>query len=313
MTLKTIMFGTVFFWQWEEDFIIWLQGIGGTGAFQKFLVALNNFFSFLGEEYFAILVMGIVYWGIDKKKGEKLGLAVISSMVINTLIKNRFKRLRPWLSSDDIVLHREVTGYSFPSAHSSSASSLYSTLMAEFREHKWVKIPAIILPVLIALSRCYLGAHWPTDVLTGLLLGVVSCVVIELLMPRIKNKYILYLIFLIVGATGFFYCTTEDFFTNYGLLLGFSGAMLFDEKCVKFENTNKKLYMVLRTLFGGLVFVVTNLVLKTLIGSIFPEETFLYLLMRTVRYACVSFVTIGVSPFMFKPAEKKLDKIFKFN
>ncbi len=291
----------IFFWQWEENFIAWLQQFGG--SMQAFLVWLNNFFSFMGEEYVAVGVMGIIYWGIDKRKAERIGFAVISSMVCNTLIKNRFKRLRPWASSDKIELLREVDGYSFPSAHSSSASSLYPTLAAEYKDHKWLRIPAIVCPLLIAISRCYLGAHWPTDVITGLVMGLVFFAFAELVMPKIKNKYIVYIVVLAIGLTGMFYCTTEDYFTNYGLFLGFVTGMLFDDKVVRFENTKSIPTMIVRTICGGLLFFALNVLSKLVFGHIFEAGTFGYLLMRTVRYAIVVFLILGVYPAAFKPVE----------
>ncbi len=51
----------IFFWEWEESFIAWLQQFGAAEAVGKFLVWLNNAFSFLGEEYVAVGVMGVIY------------------------------------------------------------------------------------------------------------------------------------------------------------------------------------------------------------------------------------------------------------
>ena len=254
--------------------------------------------------------MGIIYWGIDKKKGERIGLAVVFSLVCNTLIKNRFRRIRPWASSDKISLLREVDGFSFPSAHSSSATSLYPTLAGEYKEHKWLRIPAVVVPILIAFSRCYLGAHWPTDVLTGLVMGLAFCALAEFVVPKVKNKYIVYCIMIVIGFFGMFYCTTEDYFTNYGILLGFSSGMFFEDKVVKFENTKKIPLIALRTVCGGVVFLVLNVLSKLLLGHVFPEGAFGNLVMRTVRYAIVVFCVIGVYPMAFKPVESFLTKIF---
>ncbi|MCR5585216.1 MAG: phosphatase PAP2 family protein [Lachnospiraceae bacterium] len=304
------MDGSVFFMEWEESFIAWLQQLGGEGGFKTFLVWLNNFFSFLGEEYFAVMVMGIVYWGIDKKKGERIGFAVVASLVGNTLIKNKFRRIRPWASSDKINLLREVDGYSFPSAHSSSATALYPTLAAEYKSKKWLRIPAILIPVLIAFSRCYLGAHWPTDVLCGLLLGLLFFALSEFVLKRIDNKYILYIIVGVIGVLGMFYCTTDDYFSNYGIYIGFCSGMLFDDKVVRFENTKSVPLIAIRTLCGGLIFFALNSLVKLLIGGIFPEDTFGFLLLRTVRYAIVVFLILGVYPALFKPVEGFFRKKF---
>ncbi len=301
---------TVYFFEWEERFIVWLQQLGGAGFFKTFLLWLNNFFSFLGEEYVAIGVMGIVYWGINKKKARTIGFAVLSSMVCNTLIKNRFKRLRPWISSDKIDLLRDVDGYSFPSAHSSSATALYPTLAAEYPEKKWLRIPAILFPLVIAASRCYLGAHWPTDVLCGLGLGLLFFAFAEFVLPRFKNEHMVYLAFLVIGLLGMFYCTTEDYFTNIGMYAGFCGAMIFDDKVVRFENTKSIPLMIIRTVCGAGAFLAFNTLFKLILGGIFAEGTFGILVMRTVRYAITVFLILGVYPAVFKPVEKFCANIF---
>ncbi len=306
------MDGVIFFFKWEESFIAWLQQLGGEGVVHGILVALNEFFSFLGEEYIAIGVMGLIYWGIDKKKAERIGFAVLSSLVCNALVKNRFKRIRPWASSEKIELLRPVDGYSFPSAHSSSATALYPTLAHEYRQKKWLRIPAIVLPTVIAFSRCFLGAHWPTDVLTGLLMGLAFFAIAEFVLPRVKSKYIVYGIMMLIGFIGMFYCVTEDYFTNYGIFTGFCGAMLFDDKAVKFENTKKPVMIVLRTLGGMALFFVLNIAAKALFGLIFTGENFAAMLGRTLRYAIVVFVILGVYPAVFRPVEKFFEeKILK--
>lgn len=302
----------IFFWEWEEKLIVWLQQIGGEGGLRAFFVWLNNLFSFLGEEYVAIGVMGVVYWGLDKKKAERIGFAVVSSLVCNAMIKNRFKRLRPYLSSDKISLLREVEGYSFPSAHSSSATALYPTLAGEYKEHRFFRVIAVAIPLLIGASRCYLGAHWPTDVITGLLLGLLFFALSEFIMPRVKNKWVIYAAAVLIGGIGLFYCTTEDYFTNYGILIGFCSGMLFENRFVNFENTKNIPLVIIRTFMGGVCFFVLNLLFKALLGNIFPDESFGSCVIRTVRYAMAVFLIIGVYPMIFKPVEgffaKKMSK-----
>ena len=53
--------GIVWFLPFEEQLIVWLQHLGEGTALQAVLVFLNNFFSFLGEEYVCIAAMGLLY------------------------------------------------------------------------------------------------------------------------------------------------------------------------------------------------------------------------------------------------------------
>lgn len=298
-----------FFFEWEEQLMIWLQQIGKGTFLQSFLLILNNFLSFLGEEYFSVFVLGLFYWGFDKRKGVRMGLTLLPSMLANNMIKNVVRRLRPFKCSEDIELLREVDGYSFPSAHSSSSAGIYMTLAGEYKDKKVFKVIAVAIPLLIAISRVFVGAHWPTDVLCGLLLGYAFYFITEFLLTIFKSARRVCLVFLVIGLAGFFYCTTDDFFSTYGMLLGFYFALVFEERFVKFENTKSVPLALVRTVFGGLTFVVSNLILKRLFGNGLGNE-YWYLLTRTIRYTLVCFICLGLYPMAFKPCEAWFSKKF---
>lgn len=109
------------------------------------------------------------------KRTRKLGLVCAVSLLIdvalvNGLIKNLVARTRPFVVNPDIVLIIPQPGeYSFPSGHAAASFSFVGALL--FSKSKlW--IPSCVLAVIIALSRLYLYVHYPTDVLGGLVLGL---------------------------------------------------------------------------------------------------------------------------------------------
>jgi undecaprenyl-diphosphatase len=112
--------------------------------------------------------------------------AVAIILVIDTVVviaaysalKVMFSRERPRLF-DKIAL---PTGYSFPSGHAMSAVGIYGVIAAALialypRARGPVIAAAIALIAMIGLSRIYLGVHWPSDVVGGLLGGVPPLVV----------------------------------------------------------------------------------------------------------------------------------------
>lgn len=297
--------GVIWFLPFEEQLIVWLQHLGEGTVLQTILFYLNNFFSFLGEEMICIAVMGFVYWGLDKKRGERIGAAIMLTNVSIGLLKNIFSRVRPWAASGSIELLRDVDGFSFPSGHSANCTALYPTTAYEFRERKWLRWVAVFVPLLCGISRCYVGAHWPTDVIVGLATGLLIFALVEAVLRSGFNKYIFYFILIAVSSVGLLYCTTNDYFNSYGMLIGFVFGLLFEQRFTRFENTGNLWLALLRTVMGGALYFVLSSLIKLLIGNLFPAGSMGYLLMRSVRYGLVVFLLVGVYPLAFR-LEKKL-------
>ena len=249
--------------------------------------------------------MGFVYWGLDKKRGERIGAAIMLTNVSIGLLKNIFSRVRPWAASGSIELLRDVDGFSFPSGHSANCTALYPTTAYEFRERKWLRWAAVFVPLLCGVSRCYVGAHWPTDVIVGLATGLLIFLMVEAVLRSGFNKFIFYFILIAVSSVGLLYCTTNDYFNSYGMLIGFVFGLLFEQRFTRFENTGNLWLALLRTVVGGALYFVLSSLIKLLIGNLFPAGSMGYLLMRSVRYGLVVFLLVGVYPLAFR-LEKKL-------
>lgn len=111
-----------------------------------------------------------------RKTGIMCALALIFSLVFtNFLIKPLVARIRPYDVMDALsILIEKPHDFSFPSGHSSAA---FATAWVMFRSlPKRLGIPAIIYAVLMAFSRLYFGVHYPSDVVGGIVLGVLYAV-----------------------------------------------------------------------------------------------------------------------------------------
>lgn len=93
------------------------------------------------------------------------GVSVLGSGLVAGALKWITQRERPEAMEE----HRHNT--SFPSQHASGAAAV-AVIIA--RRHPRLAAAAFALALLMGLSRIYLGRHFPTDVLTGLLLGAIS-------------------------------------------------------------------------------------------------------------------------------------------
>lgn len=124
----------------------------------------------------AMSVLLAVFWVRAKAWDWAVTLAasVPPVMLLNVLLKNIFARARPSFEQPLLVLH----SYSFPSGHTAGATAFYGVLAAFLicRTPSWrwrvaIALLALLMVALVGLSRVYLGAHYPSDVLAAMVAG----------------------------------------------------------------------------------------------------------------------------------------------
>ena len=306
--------GNVFYFGWEVALQEAVQRL-----FDGALTPVFSFFSAFGEEVILIAILGLLYWCLDKEFGKFVGTSVAMGVVFNPLIKNIFLRRRPYFDNPNIKCLRPVDGdadiydiaaqgFSFPSGHSTNGTAVYGSL-AVYTKKKLFWVIACILLFLIGFSRVFVGVHFITDVLCGWLLGSAIIAINSALRKRLSEAA-MYGILILVSLPGIFYCTSNDYFTGLGLMIGIFGGFLFEKRFVNFEGTKKPLMCIIRLVCGLGLFVGLNAVLKLPFSSAFLESgTTAAMLVRTARYAVVSFVDIAIYPMAFKLFDKtKADK-----
>jgi undecaprenyl-diphosphatase len=124
---------------------------------------------------------------VDRQRGWKATRAVAPALWLATAtvehpIKKWFRRRRPFISLiEAIIVGRKPGSYSFPSGHSAAA---FAGALLLAREYPARARSFFGLASLVAFSRIYLGVHYPGDVLSGSLLGMVLARIYSRLLGR---------------------------------------------------------------------------------------------------------------------------------
>lgn len=150
--------------QFGIAFIIRLQELGG------WLEIPMKFLSFLGSEIFFLLALPIIYWSVNANAGLRIGTILLFSGSLNDTLKLCFHGPRPYWFSTQVKALAAETSFGVPSGHAQIAVSLWG-MAASLVRRPWAWVAAIFVIFMIGLSRLYLAAHFPHDVLAGWALG----------------------------------------------------------------------------------------------------------------------------------------------
>lgn len=177
--------GTEFFPEW---FMVWDR---------YFFLLINKNFVFQPLDWFFMVIthVGLTYvwfafsaflW-FKKRKTEALLLFI--TIILTSLIilpeKIFIPRARPFQVLDARIFWIEE-GYSFPSGHTKNIF-VAATILS--KKNKKIRFPMYFLAIVVGLSRIYLGLHWPSDVLTGALIGWLTSLLILNFENKILDKF----------------------------------------------------------------------------------------------------------------------------
>ena len=242
-------------WDLQKDVVIWLQSFRNT--FTEFFF---SFVSFFGDPEFYIILLAFVYWVLNKKTGEYVAIALGTTVSLNNMLKGIFMINRPFQTYPEIENLRDyaATGSSFPSGHVQNSATLFFALAMFFKKH-YLWTLAIVLTILMMISRMFLGLHYPIDVVVGALLGLgVSWGVYWLFNRFDQHRNIVYTVIALAFLPAFFLIRENDFFRGYGILIGFIVAITFEKRYVNFPMAVSPLKKLLR--YGvGLVLIVATM------------------------------------------------------
>lgn len=309
------------------DVLYWLESIRN-----PFLDAIMSFFTILGSELPFIVIALLFFWCIDKKEGYYLFFLGFFGTIINQFLKLFFRIPRPWVKDPNFTIvesaRADAGGYSFPSGHTQNVTGTLGGI-ARWSKDWGVRILCIVVLLLTAFSRMYLGVHTPMDVGVSLIIATVLIFVFYPIMRRAAdNPKIMYLLLgamlalsfafvLYANLTSFSSVDAESWenviegrknsYTLFGALLGFCVAYPIERKYVRFSEKAVWWVQILK-LGGGLAGL---LAVKEGLKALFQAVGFTWLSANAIRYSVMVLFAALVWPLVFPHLNRLAAKVKK--
>ena len=138
--------------------------VRGLTAFMKFMTRVGD-----GPLWAILCALSFL---LNIYTGLALSLATLLQVILQQIVKHIFVRQRPYMTHDDIsIVINPPDRFSFPSGHTAGA---FVFVFIFYYFYPFLFAPMLIIATLIGFSRIYLGLHYPSDVLAGVLLGFIS-------------------------------------------------------------------------------------------------------------------------------------------
>jgi membrane-associated phospholipid phosphatase len=304
-----------------------LQSLGA------WLLAPMSFFSFLGTEQFYLFIAPALLWCLDAGLGLRMGLGLAISSSVNSILKLVFHSPRPYWVSERVQALASETSFGIPSGHAQNSVVVWG-LLAAWIHKTWAWIVAILLMLMIGLSRLYLGVHFLGDVLAGWLVGaLILWAILRLERPvlawlsrRSIGQQILAalaasLALVLLGVLARLalgeWQTPETWMTlarrapeaeiieplaisglvsQAGVFFGLALGGILLKRSGWFDAGGPALQRVLRYLIG----LVGVLAIYTVLGAIFPRgESLVPYLLRYLRYGLIGLWIAFIAPWLF--------------
>ncbi len=282
----------------------------------EFLDTLMYLITVLAGESLAIVIICWLYWCFDKKIAILSGLAYFASGIPVQGLKITFRVPRPWVRDPNFQPVKAAlsgaSGYSFPSGHTQTAASLYSTLFLTMKKKPLCLFFLLLIPA-VAFSRMYLGVHTPQDVGFALLISIPITVLIWCFCKemsssqckafRIITLFLLLMIFILIIWTYLQLASgaidkenAADGIKSCGAALGFLLGIYIEDTRIHFAIPKSKKSALLRFIVGLFTTLLIQKGLKPIIGTSLPASF--------IRYCITTLWITAIYPWIFVHFQK---------
>lgn len=171
----------------DSSILLWIQD----NVRADFASPIVKVITHLGDKgiFWIIVALALLAFRKTRRLGVLCAVSMVIGLVItNVILKNWVARIRPYelIQNLELIVGKE-TDFSFPSGHTTNSLACAWVLFRRAPK-KW-GVAALVLAILISLSRLYVGVHYPTDVLAGAVIGIGSACLSLWLVPKAEKKF----------------------------------------------------------------------------------------------------------------------------
>ena len=315
----------------DIEYLLALQGLRETlgGVVESFFVG----FSFIGDGPALMAFTLIIYWCVDKRAGQLAMTSFAAANFVGQFIKNIACVYRPWILDSRIVpaegAIEGASGYSFPSGHTMGACTVNCSLAWAFRYRwRWLSVLLLVVFLVIAFGRNYLGVHTPQDVLVGMLIALLAIWFANKFLdwideyPEYEVRVVVVVLvlcvacLLIVGLKGYpvaydangqplidIVSMQKGSYEGAGVFVGLATGWLAERRLVEFDTDSPFLTLRDRLIRGvvgvgfvGVTYVATDVIFKAIMPYIWAKFFAMFL---------VVFIALFVAPLVFSAIERR--------
>lgn len=278
----------------------------------EFMLLITKF----GEETAFLVTALVVFWCVNKVTGYYILSVGFVGTISNQFMKLWFRIPRPWVLDPGFTILEQAreaaTGYSFPSGHSQSAVGTFGTLAVSVK-NRWVRISALLIALLVPISRMYIGVHTPADVCVAAMIAVaLICVFYPFFSKdRMRGFTVLLGVMVLISVAYLLFVElykfpadidqhnlasgTESAYTFIGALIGLVFAYIVDRKVLNFKTKATWWAQILKVALGLCLVLAIKIGMKAPLNFLFGE-----LIGRSVRYFLIVIFAGCVWPITFK-------------
>ncbi len=142
------------------------------GARPVWLDRFMVWFTQLGNGFTGLGIAIIIFAFGNQRLAYEFILGILSLWLVVELIKFLIHRSRPFIRvTDTRIVGNQAIGRSFPSGHTSLVFFMATLMGIQFHFNVWIMVLFFIVAGIVGITRMYVGAHYPRDVLAGAILG----------------------------------------------------------------------------------------------------------------------------------------------